>query len=108
MTNQIRDFIAKIPNPFTLENLDDTNALVQFAITGEGGGEWVAEIHDGKCEIKEGSTEDPDLSIKAKIEDAAQLVAGELDPMKAYMTGKVKVVGNLMLGLKLLKSINLA
>lgn len=108
MANEIRDFLARIPNPFQLENLEDTKALVQFTIDGEGGGEWVADIHDNNCEIKEGSTEDPDLSIKAKAEEAKKLIAGELDPMKAYMTGKVKVIGNLMLGLKLLKSIKLA
>ncbi|MGB4596161.1 MAG: SCP2 sterol-binding domain-containing protein [Anaerolineaceae bacterium] len=108
MTNEIRDFITKIPNPYPLENLEDTKALVQLTIDCEGGGTWVADIHDNICEIKEGTTEDPDLLIKANAENARKLMAGELDPMKAYMTGKIKVIGNLMLGLKLLKSINLA
>ena len=108
MASEIREFIGRIPNPLTLENLEGTKALVQFSITGEGGGEWVANIHDNICEIEEGSTEDPDLSLKAKADEAMKLISGELDPMKAYMTGKVRVVGNLMLGLKLLKAINLA
>lgn len=108
MANEIREFLARIPNPFPLENLGDTKALVQLTIDGEGGGAWVADVHDNICEIKEGTTEDPDLSIKAKAEEAKKLLAGELDPMKAYMTGKVKVVGNLLLGLKLLQSLKLA
>ncbi len=108
MASEIREFISKIPNPLQLENLDGTKALVQVTITGEGGGEWVADVHDNICEIKEGTTEDPDLSLKAKSEEALKLISGELDPMKAYMTGKVRVVGNLMLGLKLLKSLKLA
>lgn len=108
MANDIREFLASIPNPVQLENLGDTKAMVQITIDGEGGGAWVADIHDNVCDIKEGTVEDPDLSIKAKAEDVTKLMAGELDPMKAYMTGKVKVVGNLMLGLKLLKSMKLA
>ncbi|HNY84413.1 MAG TPA: SCP2 sterol-binding domain-containing protein [Anaerolineaceae bacterium] len=108
MANEIRDFLARIPNPFQLEHLEDTKALVQFNVEGEGGGKWVADVHDNICEIREGTVEDPDLDIKGKIEDVNKLLAGELDPMKAYMTGKVKVIGNLMLGLKLLKAIKLA
>jgi len=108
MANEIREFLARIPNPIKLENLEDTKALIQITIDGEDGGAWFADVHNNLCEIKEGSVEDPDLSIKAKDQEAKKLLAGELDPMKAYMTGKVRVVGNLMLGLKLLKSLKLA
>ncbi|MGI6249813.1 MAG: SCP2 sterol-binding domain-containing protein [Anaerolineaceae bacterium] len=107
MANEFEEFLARIPNPFQLENLEDTKAKVQFEITGEDGGQWIADIADNVCKIDKGTTPDPDLTIKAEAEDAKKLLAGELDPFKAYMSGKIKVIGNMMLGLKLLKSIKL-
>ncbi|NLN71096.1 MAG: SCP2 sterol-binding domain-containing protein [Chloroflexi bacterium] len=44
----------------------------------------------------------PDLTIKADAEDGVNLLRGKLDPMQAYMLGKIKVFGDLALGMKLI------
>ena len=107
MTDEIRDFLGKIANPFQLENAEDITAKVLLTVEGPGGGSWVADCKNNVCAITEGTVEKPDLEVKATAEDTKKLITGELDPVKAFMGGKVKVVGNMFLGMKLLKSIKL-
>jgi putative sterol carrier protein len=51
-------------------------------------------------------TPDPDLTIKANAQDGVKLLTGELDAMRAYMLGKIKVFGDLGLGMKLVNLFN--
>lgn len=107
-TDNVRDFLARIPNPLVLENVEDVLAKVQFEVEGNDGGSWYAEVKDNQAKISEGITTNPELVIKANSEDVISLIRGELDPFKAFMSGKVKVNGNVMLCLRLLKAVKLA
>jgi putative sterol carrier protein len=66
----------------------------------------VIRIEDQTCEVEEGKIDNPDLTIKANAEDGVNVLTGKLDAMRAYMLGKVKVFGDLSLGMKLTKLFN--
>lgn len=105
--DNVREFLARIPNPFALENVDDVVAEIQFQVDGPEGGDWYAEVKDGQAKLVEGTTLNPELVLRAGAEEVKALLSGTLDPFKAFMSGKVKVNGNMMLGLRLLKAIKL-
>ncbi|MEH0070408.1 SCP2 sterol-binding domain-containing protein [Pannonibacter sp. Pt2-lr] len=44
---------------------------------------------------------DADCTIKISSENLAELLAGELNPTMAFMTGKIKVEGNMAVAMKL-------
>lgn len=44
---------------------------------------------------------DADCTIKTKIETLNQLIRGEINPMMAMMTGKVKIQGDMSVAMKL-------
>jgi len=79
----------------------DKNAVIQFNIAGEGGGQWTAIFEDGSVNVSEGIVEDPDMSFTTDSTTFIALANGEVDGMSAFMSGKVNISGNVTLALKM-------
>ena len=85
-----------MPEVFRPEKAADVNVVFQFSISGPGGGDWVVAVKDGTCKVETGKTEKPTTTIKMADGDFLQLIAGKLDGMQAYSSGKLKVEGDIM------------
>ncbi len=95
---RIEDVFRALEEHFLPEKAEETDVTVQLHITGEGGGDWYIRIQRGSLQVHPGVAEDhPDLSITTSAEDYLALVNGEMDPIGAYMRGRVKAQGNLRL-----------
>jgi putative sterol carrier protein len=68
----------------------------------EGAGEWLVTVDDGTVSVREGSG-DADCTISTTDENFQQIVAGDLNPTAAYMTGKLKIKGDMGAAMKLQK-----
>ena len=68
----------------------------------DGAGQWKVDIDDGKVEVREGSG-DADCTISASVQTFERIVAGEQNATTAYMTGKLKVKGDMGQAMKLQK-----
>jgi putative sterol carrier protein len=68
----------------------------------EGAGKWTVRVEDGKVSVTEGG-EDADAVITTSEETFAKIVSGEQNPTSAYMTGKLKVKGDMGAAMKLQK-----
>ncbi len=88
-------------NAFQPEKAAGINAKVQFHITGNQGGDWVATIQNQKLSVDQGTTPSPNLTIGADTADIFNVVSGKLNPMTAFMQGKVQVKGDMGLAMKL-------
>jgi putative sterol carrier protein len=76
------------------------NASYLFDI--EGAGRWSVAVDDGKVTVTEGG-ESAGTTISTSEETFARIVDGELNPTSAYMTGKLKVKGDMGAAMKLQK-----
>ena len=79
-------------------------ATIQQVISGAEGGEthyWIT-IGDGTIDLGTGDIEGEDATITQSYDTAAALARGELSPVTAFMTGKLKIGGNMgmILGLQ--------
>lgn len=78
-------------------------ATLQQVITGAGGEThyWIT-IGKGEIDMGVGDVEGPDATVTQSYETAVSLARSELSPVTAFMTGKIKVSGNmgLLLGLQ--------
>jgi putative sterol carrier protein len=68
----------------------------------DGAGQWKVDVDDGKVTVTEGGG-DADAVISATEETFQKIVAGEQNPTSAYMTGKLKIKGDMGAAMKLQK-----
>jgi putative sterol carrier protein len=74
-----------------------TNSYV-FEI--DGAGTWKVDVDDGTVSVSEGGG-DADATIAASEDTFQQIASGELNATTAYMTGKLKVRGDMGAAMKL-------
>jgi putative sterol carrier protein len=67
-----------------------------------GAGQWRVEVDDGKVTVADGAG-DADAVISTSKETFEKIIAGEQNPTSAYMTGKLKVKGDMGAAMKLQK-----
>ena len=78
------------------------NATVQNVIvTAEGQKRYWLKIADGSVELKAGDAEQPDATIEQEYETAAALARSELNAVGAFMSGKLRIDGSMMLLMQL-------
>ncbi len=70
--------------------------LQQVVDTPEGEVKYYFKLEDGQAEVALGEIEGPDATISQDYETAVALSKNELTGTAAYMSGKIKVQGDLM------------
>src|SRR5690348_16582393 len=89
--NNTREFITSLPNQVKPEWLNGVDTNFHFDIEGDTGGQFSVIVKDNKMEVYEGFVGDPKCTIRAKDKHFINLLKGELNPMMAVFTGKVKI-----------------
>jgi putative sterol carrier protein len=81
---------------FNPQKAGGQQATVQYELTHPGGtSQYTMRIAEGRCEVERGSAESPRVTIKMSVADFVRLITGRLNGMQAFMTGKLKVGGDL-------------
>ncbi len=75
------------------------DAVFQFDV--DGGGTWTVDLKNGEGSVHQGAAEKSDCTIQMGHDDFIGLMTGKLDGQQAFMQGKLKVTGNMMLATKL-------
>jgi putative sterol carrier protein len=97
----VRELMDRMPRAFLPEKAGDLDKVIQYHLTGEEGGDWIITIQDGQCTVAEGIAEKPDMTLTADAQDYKDVILGKLNGMQAFMTGKIKLAGDLNLAMKL-------
>ena len=103
MSSEVQKIFEAMPGAFLPEKAGNAKALIQLDLTGKDGGKWIVDVADGKCQVREEAIAQPDLTVTMAAENFVALYSGKLDPIPAFMSGKIKVAGNAGLMMQLLQ-----
>jgi putative sterol carrier protein len=104
MSSDVQAAVEALPSGFLAEKAGTLKALAQLDLTGENSGQWVLDVADGRCQVREEAASQPDVTLTMDGDDFVALFNSQLDPVQAFMAGKITVKGNLGLVMQLLGS----
>jgi putative sterol carrier protein len=93
----VKEVFNKMPEVFNPSAAQGLDAVFQYDISGEDGGQWNAVVKDGTCQVQEGAHASPTVTLTMSDETWLAMVNKELNGMQAFMSGKLKVSGDIML-----------
>ncbi len=93
--------IEKLKENFNPAAAAGLNKTIQLDIIGAEAGSWAVKIANQTCEVIKGGVEKPDLTLIMKDQDWLALTQRKLDPMSAFMSGKLKTKGDMMLATRI-------
>ena len=78
-------------------SITNINMGLQFEVTEGPSGDinYYLTVADGSATMEIGELDGADVSISSTYETAAAMFKGELNTQMAFMTGKIKVAGNM-------------
>ncbi len=93
-----KEFFESLPSRANGAETTGMNASYVFEI--EGGGTWTVKVDDGKLAVSEGDG-GAECTITTSEDTFERILDGTQNPLTAYMTGKLKVTGDVSAALKL-------
>ena len=90
------ELLSKVRKVAGEMDISGTDSLaVQVNITEPESGVLYVEIKDGKVTVEPYEYNDRDCAVTMKMKDFDKLIDGDLNPILAFTTGKLKVDGDI-------------
>ena len=100
MADTVQEFFANLESKADSSKTAGMSNSYVFDV--EDAGQWMVDVDDGKVTVTEGGG-DADVVISTSEETFEKIVAGDVNPTSAYMTGKLKIKGDMGAAMKLQK-----
>ncbi len=97
----VKESFEQMSSRFKADRAAGASAVIQYDVSGEGGGTWNAVIKDGTCTVKEGAAPTPNLTLQIGAQDWLDMLTGKQNGQMLFMSGKLKIKGDMGLALKL-------
>ena len=94
MPTTVDEIFQRMSATFLPEKAAGLSAVVAYHITGEGGGDYSSVIKDGAYSLEAGLRADAQATLTMAAADWIGLNEGTLDPMTAFVSGKLKIAGD--------------
>jgi putative sterol carrier protein len=101
VAESVKAIFDAMPNQLNPDAAVGMNSVIQFKLTGDGGGDYSVEIKDGKATVSQGTHPSPNMTMTLSAQDYVDLIAGKLNGQMAFMSGKLKIAGDMGLAMKM-------
>ena len=96
-----KEVFDAMPAQFDPAKAGDMNVIVQFDLSGEGGGQWYVTLANQQLGVAEGQTANPTVTLSAAASDYVGLANGDVNATQSFMQGKLKIKGDMAALMKL-------
>jgi len=94
--SQIEQLFGKIEGVINEELVGKTKAVFSFNVTGDDAGKWFLDLKNGAGSCGKGDpAAAPDCTMSMSSTNFEKMFSGKLKPTSAFMTGKLKLEGNM-------------
>jgi putative sterol carrier protein len=97
--------LESIPERVSAQQLRGVNNVVEIRSAGADAGRWRITVKNGECAVERDASLDtmplPDLVVEASSDVWQSLITRKLDPEWAYMSGQIRISGDLGLAMRL-------
>jgi len=97
----VREFFEALPSRFRSDQADGVNAVYQFDLSGEEGGQYQLHVADRSCRVCDGVHPSPNVTLSMAGADCVAVLEGRLSGMSALLNGRLKIAGDMGLAMQL-------
>jgi len=101
VADDIKAIFDAMPSQINADAAKGMNSTIQFKLTGDGGGDYYVEIKDGAANVSQGTHASPNMTMTLAAQDYVDLIGGKLNGQMAFMSGKLKIAGDMGLAMKM-------
>ncbi|MHB0775337.1 SCP2 sterol-binding domain-containing protein [Halomonas sp. WWR20] len=91
--------IDKLQSRFDPNAAQGMDEVFQFNLSDAEN--YYLHINDGNLDVQQGDHDDPSVTLSMDSDTLKGIMDGDIDGMQAFMSGKLKATGNIMLATKL-------
>ncbi|KAM5328469.1 hydroxysteroid dehydrogenase-like protein 2 [Glossophaga mutica] len=100
----VEETFRVVKNSLSDDIVKATQAIYKFELSGEDGGTWFLDLKNKSGNAGYGEPSDQaDVVMSMSTDDFVKMFSGALKPTMAFMSGKLKIKGNMALAIKLEK-----
>ncbi len=100
-SEEVKAIFPIMVDRFVPEKAEGISATIQFDLSGDNGGVFWLKVANGTAEHGEGEAVNPTMTVKAAADDWHAVSTGQLNAMQAFMTGKLKILGDMSLAMRM-------
>jgi putative sterol carrier protein len=82
---------------FKPEKAQGVTKAIQFDFSGREPGSWTMHLDNGAYSYHEGPAENPNATVDVDSDDWLKILKGEMNAVSAFMSGKIKIKGDMSL-----------
>jgi putative sterol carrier protein len=86
---------------FRPDKAQGVDAVIQFDLSGDNGGQFWVKVANGEVSAGEGQGDNPKITIRSSMDTWLDVANGKTNVVNAFMMGKLKVQGDMGLGIKM-------
>ena len=95
--SNVKEVFERMPQSFNADAAKGLDAVFQFDITGDGGGNWNVAVKSGAVQVQEGKAGSPTVTLTMSSDTWLGIVNRQINGIQAFMSGKLKVSGDMLL-----------